>query len=349
MKVAVTGAAGFVGTNLVDRLVADGHDVVAIDRVSPAHALDHPQVTWRSADIFDQDGLAEAFAGVDTVYHLVAMITLKQKDELAWRVNTAGVASTARAALAAGVRRFVHCSSIHSFDQYIDGENTGGGVLDETCARSEDPKLPVYDRSKWAGEQALREVIADGLDAVICNPTGVYGPVDHGLSRINGMLRDAAQGKVPLFPDGTFDLVDVRDVAIGLTLAAEHGVTGENYLLGGEQVRLFDAMRTVAGLCGRFRALAAIPLWVIKAIVPLAEPLSQLLGSDLVSRASIAALVAQPTVDITKATERLGYRPRSSAQTLADLVAFLAESGQSGSARPTSGARFAPVLAAEPV
>ncbi|MGO3324977.1 NAD-dependent epimerase/dehydratase family protein [Gordonia sp. (in: high G+C Gram-positive bacteria)] len=344
MKVAVTGAAGFVGTNLVDRLVADGHDVVAIDHVSPAHRLDHPQVTWRSADIFDQDKLAEAFAGVDTVYHLVAMITLKQKDELAWHVNTDGVASTARAALAAGVRRFVHCSSIHSFDQYAND-----GDIDETCARSEDPKLPVYDRSKWAGEQALREVAADGLDAVICNPTGVYGPVDHGLSRINGMLRDGAQGRVPLFPDGTFDLVDVRDVAIGLTLAAEHGVTGENYLLGGEQVRLFDAMRTVAGLCGRFRALAAIPLPAIKAIVPIVEPLSALFGSDLVSRASIAALMAQPSVDITKASEQLGYRPRGSAQTLADLVAFLAESGQSGSARPTSGARFDPVLAPEPV
>ncbi|MCF8609235.1 NAD-dependent epimerase/dehydratase family protein [Gordonia sp. HY285] len=343
MKVAVTGAAGFVGTNLVERLVADGHDVVAVDRVSPAHCLDHPHVTWRRADVFDQDALAEAFAGVDTVYHLVAMITLKQADDLAWRVNTAGVAATARAALAAGVRRFVHCSSIHSFDQYTDS-----GTVDETSARSDDPALPVYDRSKWAGEQELRKVIADGLDAVICNPTGVYGPVDHGLSRINGMLRDGAQGKVPLFPEGSFDLVDVRDVATGLTLAAEHGVTGENYLLGGEQVRIFDAMRTVAGLCGRFRALAAIPLPVIKAIVPVAEPISRLFGSDLVSRASISALLAQPTVDITKATEHLGYRPRSSSRTLADLVAFLAESGQMGSARPSSGAPFTPVLPDSP-
>ncbi|EGD53757.1 NAD-dependent epimerase/dehydratase family protein [Gordonia neofelifaecis] len=339
MKVAVTGAAGFVGTNLVNQLVADGHDVVAIDRVSPAHCLDHPQVTWTSADIFDQDALAAAFDGVDTVYHLVAMITLKQQDELAWRVNTEGVASTARAALAAGVRRFVHCSSIHSFDQYTDN-----GVVDETSPRSEDPALPVYDRSKWAGEQELRKVIADGLDAVICNPTGVYGPVDHGLSRINGMLRDAAQGKVPMFVEGNFDLVDVRDVAKGLTLAAERGVTGENYLLGGEQVRLFDAMRTVAELCGRFRPLFAVPLSVLKVVVPIAEPISHLFGSDLVSRASIAALVAQPTVDIEKAKAELGYEPRSSADTLADLVSFLCDTKQMGSARPKSGLPFESVL-----
>ncbi|MGB3698004.1 MAG: NAD-dependent epimerase/dehydratase family protein [Gordonia sp. (in: high G+C Gram-positive bacteria)] len=338
MKVAVTGAAGFVGTNLVNQLVADGHDVVAIDRVSPAHGSTSPQVTWTAADIFDHDAMVAAFADVDTVYHLVAMITLKQQDEVAWRVNTEGVAGVARAALDAGVRRFVHCSSIHSFDQYADN-----GIVDETSRRSEDPAIPVYDRSKWAGEQELRKVIADGLDAVICNPTGVYGPVDHGLSRINGMLRDAAQGKVPLFVEGNFDLVDVRDVARGLILAGEHGRTGENYLLGGSQVRLIDAMRTVAGLCGRFRPLFAVPLSVIKLVVPIAEPISNMLGSDLVSRASIAALVAQPTVDITKAREEFGYAPRSSDDTLADLVAFLADSKQCGSAAPTSGRHYEPV------
>lgn len=338
MKVAVTGAAGFVGTNLVNQLVADGHDVVAIDRISPAHGLDHPNVTWTAADIFDHDAMVAAFDGVDTAYHLVAMITLKQKDETAWRVNTEGVATTARAALAAGVRRFVHCSSIHSFDQY-----TESGTVEETSARSEDPTLPVYDRSKWAGEQELRKVIDEGLDAVICNPTGVYGAVDFGLSRINGMLRDAAQGKVPLFVEGTFDLVDVRDVARGLVLAAEKGRTGENYLIGGSDVRLIDAMRTVATLCGRFRPLFAVPLGVIKAIVPIAEPISQALGSDLVSRASIAALIAQPTVDITKARTELGYEPRPSDETLADLVAFLCDSKQMGSAKPKSGQHFEPL------
>lgn len=338
MKVAVTGAAGFVGTNLVNQLVANGHEVVAIDRVAPANTA--PEVTWLKADIFDADALAEAFTDVDTVYHLVAMITLKHHDDLAWRINTEGVASTARAALAAGVRRFVHCSSIHSFDQY-----TESGTVDETSARSTDTDLPVYDRSKWAGEQELRKVIADGLDAVICNPTGVYGPVDYGLSRINGMLKDAAQGRVPLFVEGTFDLVDVRDVALGLIAAGERGVTGENYLLGGAPVRLLDAMRRVAQLCGRPQALFAIPLGVLKAVVPVIEPISHLFGSDLVSRASISALEAQPVVDRTKARDVLGYEPRPIDDTLTDFTSFLADSGQIGSAKPKSGLKYQPVAA----
>ncbi|WP_141549945.1 NAD-dependent epimerase/dehydratase family protein, partial [Nocardia farcinica] len=95
------------------------------------------------------------------VYHLVAVITLAEKNDLAWRVNTEGVRVVAEAALATGVRRMVHASSIHAFDQY-----TCGGSIDETSARSTDPSLPVYDRSKWQGEIELRAVIDQGLDAV---------------------------------------------------------------------------------------------------------------------------------------------------------------------------------------
>ncbi len=334
MRVAVTGAAGFVGTNLINQLVADGHDVVAIDREVPADPTTPAQrCTWHEIDIFDTAAMTEVFTGVDRVFHLVAMITLKQEDPVAWRVNTEGVGSVARAALAAGVGRFVHCSSIHSFDQY-----RAQGRLDENSPRSADESIPVYDRSKWAGEQELRAVIAEGLDAVIANPTGVYGPVDglggRPLSRVNGMLRDAARGFVPVFVEGGFDFVDVRDVAIGLLLVGEHGRTGENYILGGESVRLMDAMRAAARRTGRLQPLFAIPNGMLGAIIAIAEPIGHFFGSDLVSRSSLGALQSAPAVDITKARTELGYAPRPSSQTVADLVDFLAETGQLGSARP---------------
>ncbi|GAA3039710.1 NAD-dependent epimerase/dehydratase family protein [Gordonia defluvii] len=346
MRVAVTGAAGFVGTNLIDELISDGHDVVAIDRDIPSEQR-HPaqRCEWREVDIFDADALTASFAGVDRVYHLVAMITLKQEDPIAWRVNTEGVTTVARAALAAGVERFVHCSSIHSFDQY-----SCGGHIDESSPRSTDTAIPVYDRSKWAGEQKLRAVIADGLDAVIVNPSGVYGPTDgtygRPLSRINGILRDAARGFVPVFIDGAFDLVDVRDVARGLILAGERGRTGENYIIGGEHVRLIDALREAARLTGRPRAQFAIPTSVLNVVITLIEPIGHLFGSDLVSRASLAALQAAPTIDISKARDELGYTPRPNRQTIADLVDFFAETGRLGSARLQRAGRETPATVA---
>lgn len=317
MKVAVTGAAGFVGTNLLDRLVEDGHEVVAIDRAVPA-GEDREQVTWVAADVLDLNAVTAALEGAETVYHLVAMITLKQRDPVAWRLNTEGVGTVARAALAVGARRLVHCSSVHSFDQaHCDG------VLSETSPRADEGSgLPVYDRSKYAGERELARIVEQGLDAVICNPTGVYGPVDdlRRLSRLNTLARDAALGRVPLSVAGGFDLVDVRDVAEGLVLAAEKGRAGENYLLSGEMVQLHDLMRRAAHEAGRRGPLFAVPLWVLRAIMPVAEPIGALFGSDVMSEAALGAIFAQPVVDGLKARRELGYQPRPAEETVRDLV-----------------------------
>lgn len=247
MKVAVTGAAGYLGTNLLRLLVKGGHEVVAIDRVVPDEQTD-PNITWVTGNVLDPESMRAALAGAEVIYHLVAVITLADQHDLAWKVNTEGVRVVAEAALDLGVRRMVHASSIHAFNQY-----TCGGRIDEASARSTDPSLPVYDRSKWAGELELRKVIEKGLDAVICNPTGVFGPLDYStpLSRINRTLKDAARGRVPAMIGGGFDLVDVRDVAKGLILASERGRTGENYLLGGSMISMLDLCRTAAAHGGK--------------------------------------------------------------------------------------------------
>jgi len=323
MKIAVTGAAGFVGTNLLNQLVADGHEVTAIDRASRIAPTEG--VTWRDADVLDPASMAQALDGAEVVYHLVAMITLKQEDPIAWRLNTEGVATVAAAALAVGARRMVHCSSVHSFDQ-----GRCDGVLSETSPRADDRSgLPVYDRSKYAGELALGRFIDQGLDAVTCNPTGVYGPVDHfgRLSRLNTMVRDSALGRVPLSVGGGFDLVDVRDVAKGLTLAAEHGRTGENYLLSGEMVQLHHLLTLGAQAAGRRGPLFAVPLWVLQVIMPIAEPIGALFGSDSMSAAALGAIFAQPVVDGSRARAELGYAPRSAAETIRDLVAYYVGAG----------------------
>ncbi|WP_216902450.1 NAD-dependent epimerase/dehydratase family protein [Nocardia alni] len=320
MKVAVTGAAGFLGTNLLRRLVEHGHEVTAIDRVRPAigaQEVPHSNVTWVTGDVLDPESMRTVLAGHEVVYHLVAMITLAHKHDLAWRVNTEGVRIVAEAALAVGVRRMVHTSSIHAFNQY-----DCGGRIDESASRSTHPDLPVYDRSKFQGEQELRKVIEQGLDAVICNPTGVYGPIDHSDSRINTTLWDAARGRVPVMIAGGFDLVDVRDVAAGLILAAEHGRTGENYLLAGEMCSMLEVTQLAATINGKRGPRFAIPVKVITAALPVLEPIGKLFGSDRVSKAAMGALLSAPIVDGGKARTELGYQPRPKADTVRDLVAF---------------------------
>ncbi|GAA3958051.1 NAD-dependent epimerase/dehydratase family protein [Gordonia caeni] len=343
MKVAVTGANGFVGTNLVDLLLLDGHEVVAIDRMVPSGGEARSGVSAVVADILDPDAMRAALAGVDVVYHLVAVITLAHRNDHAWRINTEGVRVVAEAALDAGVTRMVHCSSIHSFDQHAAGDQ-----LDENSLRSVSPDLPVYDRSKYAGEQELRAVIDRGLDAVICNPTAVFGPTDAApLSRINGILRDAARGRVPAFIRGGFDFVDVRDVAAGLVAAADRGRTGENYLIGGHYRQLVDLARDTARQCGRRGPIVALPLSGLAAIMPLVEPISAAFGSDLLTRASLAAVTSSPRVDCSKAADELGYRPRTTEDTVRDLASHFVSAGQLARGRSSRAASTAPHLSTD--
>ncbi|WP_431972134.1 NAD-dependent epimerase/dehydratase family protein [Nocardia sp. bgisy134] len=321
MKVAVTGAAGYLGTNLLRLLVDQGHEVTAIDRAVPGQSA-HTNVTWVAGNVLDPASMRETLAGAEVVYHLVAVITLAEKNDLAWKVNTEGVRVVAEAALEVGARRMVHASSIHAFNQY-----SCGGRIDERSGRSTDPALPVYDRSKWAGEVELRKVADKGLDAVLCNPTGVFGPVDHStpLSRINRTLRDAAQGRVPAMIGGGFDLVDVRDVAQGLILAGEKGRTGENYLLGGSMISMLDLCRMAAAHGGKKGPKFTIPPKLVGGLIPVLEPVGKMLGTDILSRAALGALISAPVVDHGKAEHELGYRPRPIDDTVRDLVAFFAD------------------------
>lgn len=324
MIAAITGASGYVGLNLAQILLAAGHQVRAIDRVR-APSLD-PRTTFVEADILDQASVQKALEGVDVVYHLVAKITLAQEDPIAWKVNVDGVRVVAEAALACEVKRMVHVSSIASFDQNKCNRN-----LSEICERSTDAALPVYSRSKYAGEMEFLKVVQKGLDGVICYPTGVYGPTDHGavISRLNAVFIDSALGKIPAMVAGGFDLVDVRDVAAGLVLAAERGRTGENYLLGGHYIEMLDACRIAAGYVGKRGPKFAIPMGFVQAIAPMVSKLSKKGGSEdnPFSKAALDAIATSPIVDRSKALRDLGYEPRPLEVTMADLVAFFVAKG----------------------
>lgn len=323
MRAAVTGAAGFVGFNLVHHLTACGYEVVAIDRRAIATKPDGG-VRTVAADVLDATAMRAAVRGADVVFHLAAKITLKAQDPQAWKINTRGVATVAQACLDESVRRMVHCGSVHAFD-----ERRCGPVLTERSPRATAPDLPVYDRSKYAGERELLAVVDRGLDAVICNPTGIFGPMDPPgtVSRLNAMVLDGALGRAPASIGGGFDLVDVRDVAQGLLLAAERGRTGENYLLPGGMVTMHDLLTAAATDAGRRGPLVAVPLGVLRAILPVAEPIGAALGSDVMSASSIEHLAAAPQVDGSKARSELGFAPRSFRDTVRDLITYFARSG----------------------
>ena len=310
----ITGASGYVGINLIRHLRAAGWRLRTID-VAPLAGVETAGIEQTIADVRDADALARVMRGADVVFHLAARITLASVDPEAWDINTTGPATVAGATLAAGVPRLVHCSSVHAFDLSLARPR-----LNELSPRSTDPRRPVYDRSKYAGELEIRTVIDAGLDATIVNPTGIIGPIDLGPSRMNMVIESAARGRLPVVVRGGFDWVDVRDVAAGLVAASENGVTGENYLLGGHQATAQHLARLAAALNGHRGPVAALPGHVARWVAPAGERISAWFGSDVFTPASIGTLVEDPLVEHDKATSELGFRPRPLVDTVRDAV-----------------------------
>lgn len=325
MNIAITGGSGYIGLNLAAQLLQAGHSVRCLDRVRSPR-LD-ARVAFLQTDIFDAHALDAALDGVDVIYHLVAKITLAQEDSVAWKINTDGVRGVAEAALRQKVKRMVHVSSCASFDQVLCK-----GDLHEQSPRSLDKNLPVYGRSKYAGELEFLKVIERGLDGVICYPTGVYGPMDYSpnISRISAVLLDAARDKLPAMVQGSFDLVDVRDVATGLILASERGQRGENYLLGGHYVEMMDACRLAASFVGRKGPRFLIPIGMMKAMAPVASLFAKRNAQDEnpFSKNAIETIETSPRVNRSKAESQLGYAPRALETTVRELITFFVEQGE---------------------
>ena len=322
MRAAVTGASGFVGGALVRALLERGDEVRCIDTHRGPALADLP-VTFAQADVLEPQSLVSALAGAEVVYHLAAVISVTgDRTGLVRKVNVRGVANVAAASLGSGARRLVHCSSVHAFDLSAPGPVT------ELGRRATSQRLPPYDRSKAAGEAALREAVQRGLDAVIVNPTGLMGPLDFAPSRIGRLLLAMLRRRLPAVIEGGFDWVDVRDVCDGLLAAERQGRTGENYLLPGHHASLRD-LNTLAGeVAGRPSRVPTLPMGFARLFAPVADLAGRWSASPfLYTSDALHALRHSPPVDGTKARDELGHEPRPLATTVRDAFEWFADSG----------------------
>lgn len=335
MRVVVTGATGHVGANLVRSLVARGDQVRVVVRAR-TQALEGVDVERVPGDVRDPGSLRAAFAGAEVAYHLAAVISISGDPQgLVRAVNVDGARNAAEAALAAGVRRFVHCSSVHAFDLYRRGsaaragQPAGPGRIDETWPRVPDyPPHFAYDRSKAAGEQAVRAVMERGLEAVILHPSGVVGPYDFGPSRMGRVLLQLHRRTLPSLVDGGFDFVDVRDVALGLIAASERGRPGENYLVTGNHVRIAELAAAAHAVTGVRPPRLSTPIWVARLGVPVFAAIGKVQRAEpLYTHESLSVLQSRHQFDCTKARRDLGYAPRPLEATLRDTYAWFAAAG----------------------
>src|SRR5690606_10301652 len=234
-----------------------------------------------------------------------------------WRVNVHGPRNAATVALECGVGRFVHCSSVHSFDLERCGPS-----LDESGPPTTHPDAPAYDRSKRAGEEAVRLVVQKGLDAVVVNPTGIIGPDDRGPSRMGETVLQFMTRKIPVGITGRCDFVDVRGVGEGRPAAGDRGRTGENYLRSGSRLSIRELGMLVERDSGVPVPPLSIPLRLVTPLAPLVMQIEQRTKKPIFTPDALHALKYSPVVSHYRAATELGYRSRPIHETVRDTVAW---------------------------
>ncbi len=249
MKVLVTGATGFIGNHVVRLCLQQGDQVRVMvmpgeDR-SPLNGFD---VEIVEGDLLQPGSLGKCIAGVEGLYHLAAMYAIWTRDPtLQYRVNVDGTRAIMRAAMAAGVDKVVHTSSIAAV-----GIAAPGQLANEDTAFNAWQYANEYVLSKFISEQVVRALIAEGLPATIVCPGFPFGPGDRMPTPTGKLIVSILQGKMKQYFKGGLCAVDVRDVAAGHVSAMHQGRIGRSYLLANREgnIQQRDFARLVGKVAG---------------------------------------------------------------------------------------------------
>ncbi len=321
MKIGITGANGHVGANLTRRLLKDNYAI----RVLQYHdhtAFDDLDVDVFIGDLDDPESLDAFCAGLEVVFHLAAKISIGSNSfDSLYKTNVDGTKNLVAAAKKAGVRRFIHFSSIHAYNHFpLDKP------LDESSPLATDSPI-AYERTKSITQEWVLKQQTDKFDVIVLNPTSIVGPYDFKPSLQGQLIIGLFSGKIPGLVPGGYDWVDVRDVCEAATSAIYQGKGGEKYILSGCYKTVIDFVGLVNNLTDKDLSKPVFPLWLAKMGVPFIYVWSKLTGQQpLYTKQSLDILQSgNRNINNAKAKKELGFRPRPLTKTLKDTVRWLTE------------------------
>jgi nucleoside-diphosphate-sugar epimerase len=322
MRYAMTGATGFLGSELARQLRDAGQDVVALVR-NPlaAEHLELLGVEMVQGDLDDDTALDQVLAGAHGLFHVAGWYKhgLRERDTLR-HVNIDGTRNVLEAAARSGVAKAVYTSTL------AVNSDTRGEVVDESY-RFTGRHLSEYDRTKAVAHEIALEHVAGGLPLVIVQPGVIYGPDDVG-STFGQLTRQIVRGRRVLGPPrgGGATFAHVTDVARGHVLAMERGHVGDSYILAGPAQTYADVLGLVARLSGG-KAPVLLPPRLVHLAARLTAPVERVLPIPQFLTAE-AALSGTGTYygDSTKAGRELGWSPRPLDEGMAETVASIPRS-----------------------
>lgn len=330
----LTGAAGFLGTNICMQLLEQGCKVRALVLPGDASVKYIPEaVEVVFGDLCDAGSLEPFFAipegKTSVIIHCASLVTVDpQYSEKLMAVNVGGTRNIITKVLAhPECEKMVYVSSTGAIPELPHGTKITEVDRFDPC----DPEKVVgaYSQSKAKATQMVLDAVrVMGLKACVVHPSGILGPNDHAIGETTRTLLQIIQGQMPMGMQGSFNLCDVRDLAAGTIAAVDRGRVGECYILANEPVTLKEMCRMLHQECNAREIKFYLPLNLADVLARGMEKQAAKSGKKpLMTTFSVYNLARNNEFDYSKAQRELGYSTRPYQQTIHDEVQWFIQEG----------------------
>jgi len=330
----LTGAAGFLGTNICMQLLEQGCKVRALVLPNDKSVKYIPeQVEVVLGDLTDAPSLEPFFTVPEgctsVIIHCASMVTVNPNySEKLMAVNVGGTRNIITKVLNhPECEKMVYVSSTGA----IPEEPHGVKIREVNKFTPCDPKKVVgaYSQSKATATQMVLDAVqVMGLKACVVHPSGILGPNDHAIGETTGTLLQIIKGEMPMGMQGSFNLCDVRDLAAGTIAAIDKGRIGECYILANKTVTLKDMCDMLHRECNAKQIKFYLPLDLADKIAAGLEKQAEKTGKmPLMTTFSVYNLARNNEFDYSKAEQELGYTTRSYEETIHDEVQWMIAEG----------------------
>jgi nucleoside-diphosphate-sugar epimerase len=318
----ITGGSGFLGLNLVERLLAEGWRVVLMLRnMERSPFLGRFDLEKCSGDVTDSASVRRALpARCDAVFHVAANMSFWPRAHAEqYQVNTVGTRHVVDAALARGAGCLIHVSSAAAFGLHRQR------VSERTVSSGARSRIG-YVRTKALAEDEVRDGVRRGLRAVVVSPTTLIGRWDTRVWL--PVFRRVARGRLGAVAPGRTSYAQAAEVARVAVAAVERGTSGATYLLGGEDATFLEVVQRIAALTGGRAPARATPEPLVRAFARASLWASHLTRREpMITPEGAEYLIHRNIVSSARAEAELGYRPPTLDHALADYHAWLRGEG----------------------
>ncbi len=318
MRVLITGASGFVGGWLAQTLVDEGHQVrVLVRNPKDVEDLKSLKIEIAVGDITDSMKVTEATKDIDSVFHLAGVIAYSRAArEQMESVNVGGTANVINACKINKVRRLIHFSSVVTIGASFNPHT----VLNEFSKYNLGYlNLGYFETKRKAEDLVLAAVRKGELDAVILNPSTIYGPGDEKKPS-RGMQRRVARGTLPIYTSGGVNVVSIEDVMHCTLRAWQIGRVGERYIISGENLTIKKLFETIAEIAEVEPPKIYVPNFLIKTLGLIGDLQSSHGGKAFMTSENAIVSTMYHWFDSTKAQQAFQFKPKPASYSLRQSI-----------------------------